>query len=213
MANKAKPLIIFGASGHAKVVIDVVEREKSYDIDWLVDDDPKLLGLEICGYQIAGDRSALLTRAKDVEKHSILIAIGQNQTRTDIAHWVKQHGYELATAMDPSAEISRRASIGHGSVIMPGCVINADTTIGENCIINTSASVDHDCKIGNGVHIAPGAALCGGVTVGDTTLVGAGAIIIPGVTVGKNAMIAAGSTVTKDLGDGVKVAGPSTRQL
>ena len=78
MVGKGKPLLIFGASGHAKVVIDVKEREKSYDIDWLVDDDPKLLGLEICGYQIAGDRSALLTRAKDVEKHSILIAIGQN---------------------------------------------------------------------------------------------------------------------------------------
>lgn len=45
------------------------------------------------------------------------------------------------------------------------------------------------------------------VTIGDYSQIGAGAIILPGVTVGTGVIVAAGAVVTKDIEDGVIVAG------
>lgn len=204
--NKEK-IFVFGAGGHAKVLIDVVERQGLFEIAFIVDDDATMKDAIFYNYRVIGGRTELLSGS--VAKG--IVAIGCNTTRCSIAAWLKKHGYELVTAVHPSAQLARGASVGAGSVIMAGAVINSDVTIGENVIINTRASIDHDCSIGNGAHIAPGAILCGSVTVADGTFICAGAIVLPNTAIGRHVIVGAGSTVVCDLPDKVTVVGTPAR--
>ncbi|ORJ55875.1 acetyltransferase [Geothermobacter hydrogeniphilus] len=198
-------ILIFGASGHAKVVIDIVEKQGLYEIEFLVDDDLSLKGDTFFGYSVLGGKEDLLAKVDAPRK--AIVAIGSNRARGTVAAWLEQHGFELVTAIHPSAQAGRDVSLGAGSVVMANAAINAAATIGRNAIVNTHASIDHDCVIGDNVHIAPGATLCGTVTVGDGSFVAAGATVIPNLTIGRNVIIGAGSVVIRDLPDEVTVVG------
>ena len=196
-------IFVFGASGHAKVVIDIIERQGLYDLVFLVDDDVALKGQQVYGYTVLGGKKELLT--SEVRKG--IVAIGSNRARRAVADWLVANRFELVTAIHPSAQLARGVTVGSGSVIMAGAVINSDTAIGYDVIVNTQASIDHDCNIGDGVHLAPGSTLCGTVTVGEQAFVCAGATIIPNLTIGKSTTIGAGSTVIKNVPDDVIVVG------
>lgn len=207
MSKKKEEIFVFGAGGHAKVVIDIIEKQDDYSIAFLFDDDPALKGRTIYGYKVNGDSSDLVEVCRSMGISKGIVAIGNNKARLGIAEKLEQDGFFLITAIHPSSIIGRGATIGIGSVVMAGVVVNSDTKIGENVIINTKASVDHDCQIDDGVHIAPGATICGEVNVGTGTFVGAGAVIIHCCSVGKVVMIGSGSVVIADVPDGVKVVG------
>lgn len=198
-------IFIFGASGHAKVVIDVVERQGVYTIAFLVDDNADLRGKEFFGYPVLGGKAELLL-VPDAPLRC-LVAIGVNSARVRVAEWLGQQGYSMVTAIHPSAQIGRDVTIGEGSVIMAGVVVNPATTIGEQVIVNTMASIDHDCRIDSGVHLAPGSTLCGSVTVGTGSFICSGATVIPNLKVGSFVTVGAGSTVIRDVPDGAIVLG------
>jgi sugar O-acyltransferase (sialic acid O-acetyltransferase NeuD family) len=211
MIKNKTQIFIIGASGHAKVVIDVLERQGEYEIAFLVDDAPALKGKLVFGYRVIGDMKEMFA-CRDRPSKGI-IAIGNNKIRRRIADQLKLEGLELVSAVHPSASLSRGVGLGEGTVVMAGAVINADTRIGRNVILNTKSSVDHDCLVGDGVHIAPGVTLCGGVCLGDSTFVGAGATVCPGITIGKNVTVGAGATVIGDVPDGETVVGVPARTI
>jgi sugar O-acyltransferase (sialic acid O-acetyltransferase NeuD family) len=200
-------IFVFGAGGHAKVVIDIIERRGIYDISFLADDDPDLWGSNIYGYPVRGGKDGLLGLRESTGVTAGVVAIGSNNKRRSIAAWLAGNGFRLISAIHPSAQLARGVTVGAGTVIMAGAVVNSDAVIGENVIINTRASVDHDCIIGNCVHIAPGTTLCGTVIVGDGTFIGAGATILPNIAIGCNVVVGAGATVIEDVPNGVTVAG------
>lgn len=202
-------IFIFGASGHAKVVIDIIERLGLYDIAFLGDDDPALHGRQVYGYTVLGGKEDLLASGL---KYGI-VAIGANRARRVVAGWLRDNGFLLITAVHPSAQLARDVSIGSGSVVMAGAVINADSIIGRDVIVNTRASIDHDCRIGDGVHIAPGSTLCGTVTVGVGTFLCAGVTIIPEITIGSNVTVGAGSTVLQNIPASVTVVGSPAKAI
>lgn len=207
MKNEKENIFVFGAGGHAKVVIDVVERQGLYEIAFLVDDDRTMKDTLFYGYRIIGSRIELLSGT--VMKG--IVAIGCNMARCKVATWLKEHGYELISVVHPSAQLARGTNIGVGTVVMAGAIINSDVIVGENVIVNSKASLDHDCSIGRCSHIAPGAILCGSVTVSDGTFICAGATILPNISVGSNVIVGAGSTVVSDLPDNVTVVGTPAR--
>jgi sugar O-acyltransferase (sialic acid O-acetyltransferase NeuD family) len=209
--DERRSLVVIGASGHAKVVIDIIEREGRYRISHLLDDNAALHGKSFFGYRVMGATPSLLAAAG--EKPLTLVAIGDNGARQRIARTLREKGFELARAVHPQAQIARGAVIGAGTVIMAGAVVNSDAAIGENVIVNTGATVDHDCVVGDGVHIAPGAHLCGGVYIGAGSFIGAGTVIIPGIRVGSNAIVGAGSTLLEDVSENVKAAGSPARKI
>jgi len=200
------PLLIYGASGHAKVIIDIVEKEGRHEIRGLIDDDPKKEGKSFLGYPIIGGGEILdnLTAYRD---HWILLAIGGNLARKKIWGRLRLLGYRFASAIHPSAQIGRDVQIGEGTVVMANAVINPSTRVGRNAIINTGATIDHDCDVGDFVHISPGAHLAGGVLVGELAHIGVGASIINGVKIGKGSTVGAGAVVISDVPDGVTVVG------
>jgi sugar O-acyltransferase (sialic acid O-acetyltransferase NeuD family) len=204
------PVFVFGASGHAKVVIDALERTGLARVTFVCDDAKPKRGTRFMGYPV-GDREDLLARRGETSVG--VVGIGDNAARVEVARWLVEQGCALISVVHPSASVGREVEIGEGTVVMAGCVINSGASLGRNVILNTGASVDHDCTVGDGVHIAPGARLCGGVSVGAGALIGAGTTIIPGVRVGAGALIGAGSTVLKDVPDGARAGGNPCRLL
>lgn len=206
--SKNDRVFLFGASGHAKVVADIVERAGG-TVSFIADDDPARAGQRLLGYEVIGGRAELPGRRGSAGL--AIVAIGVNAARLAVAEWLADNGFAFASAVHPSAQVGREVRIGAGSVVMANAAINSGTTIGMHCIVNTGASVDHDCTLGDGVHVAPGARLCGGVKVGKGTLVGAGAVVVPGCRIGADAIIAAGAVVLADVPDGRTAAGNPAR--
>jgi sugar O-acyltransferase (sialic acid O-acetyltransferase NeuD family) len=211
--NDPDGIFIFGASGHAKVVIDIVERQGLYRIVSLFDDDPALRGSTVFGITVAGGKEELLELHSRDPLRGGIVAIGDNAARAGVAGWLAARDFRLVSAVHPSAQLSRGVTVGLGTVIMAGVAINADATIGENVIVNTGATVDHDCQVGDCVHIAPGVTLCGTVRVGSGTFVGAGTTVIPNTVIGSRVMVGAGSTVVRQVPDGVQVLGTPAREV
>lgn len=202
-------IFVYGASGHAKVVIDIIEKQGLYDIAFLIDDDISLKGQAIYSYTVLGGKPDLLISGI---KRGI-VAIGNNRARSAVASWLTENGFVLISALHPAAQLARGVIVENGTIVMAGAVINSDAHIGRNVIVNTRASIDHDCIIGDGVHIAPGATLCGAVSVGPGSFVCAGSTIIPNLNIGSNVVIGAGATVISDIPDCVMVVGSPAKVL
>jgi sugar O-acyltransferase (sialic acid O-acetyltransferase NeuD family) len=183
-------VVLYGGSGHAKVVLDCLEAQGSL-VRVIFDDNPDLK--ELLGVPVVGPYRPHL-----FPDQPLIIAIGNNRIRQRVAEMIR-HGF--GAAVHPSAQVSRYATSGEGSVFFHNAVVQAGATVGRHCIINTAASVDHDCRLEDFVHISPNAALCGSVQVGEGTQIGTGASVIPGVRIGKWCVIGAGAVVTSDIPD------------
>lgn len=196
--NNMNSMYLYGASGHAKVIIDIL-KSKGVEILGLFDDNPNIKSL-LC-YPVVGNYSPDI-----LKKNSLIITIGVNDTRQKIVNSLPSN-INYGIAVDASALISASVKIGCGTVIMQGTVIQSTSVIGRHCIVNTQASLDHDCVVEDYAHISPNSCLCGGVTIGEGTQVGAGSVIVPGIKVGKWSVVGAGSVVIRDVPDNVLVLG------
>lgn len=200
-----RSLVIFGASGHAKVVIDIAEKMGLFKILGIVDDNPK--ATDIFDYKFLGGREALTELKKKHADLECFVAVGNNKHRHEIAAWIRSQGIKIPSLIHPSAILARNVSIGSGVVCMAGSIVNSQTTIRDDVIVNTNASIDHDCDIAPGVHIAPGVAICGGVKVGEQTLIGVGARVAPTMEIGKQVTVGAGAVVVSHIPNDSRVAG------
>lgn len=201
-----KKLVIYGASGHGKVVADIASNYYE-EIIFFDDDKTK----EQCaGYPVIND-------VKQLEEYiceaDFIVGIGNANIRKKISSCLSEKGANFATLIHPSAIIGKNVQIGKGTVVMPGAIVNVDSKIGEGCIINTAASIDHECNIADYVHVSVGAHLCGTVNVGEKTWVGAGAVIINNTNVCDECMIGAGAVVVKDINYAGKYIGVPARSM
>jgi len=208
-----KPLVIWGASGHARVVAETLRLTGQYNIYGFLDNvNLERKGESFCGSRILGGNEQLDTLIT-LGVHHLVFGFGDCQARLNFAPQVKEKGFELATLIHPTAIISPDATIAPGSFVAPAAVVNTGSRIGENVIINTCASVDHDCDIKAGSHICPGVHLGGHVVVGQGTWVGIGAAVRDHIVIGKGSVIGAGAVVIDDIPDGVVAYGVPARVM
>lgn len=190
---------LYGAGGHAKVIIDIIQSLNN-KVGLIYDDNPS----------ISECLETSVVDTKEINNNvPLIISIGNNAIRKNIVE--KLGNITYANAIAPSATFSNYTKIGTGNVVMQKVVVQASVIIGNHIIINTGATVDHDCIIEDFVHIAPGVNLCGNVHIGEGTLVGVGSVVIPGIKIGKWVTINAGSVITKDIPDNAIVAGNPCR--
>lgn len=187
---------IYGASGHGKVVIDLI-HSRMLEIHQILDDNPAITG--IYDYPVVHDFTA------EVLKRKTLIAIGDNRTRRKVVN--KFSGTFFQGISHATAVVDNTVEMGLGTVIMANAAVNADTIIGAHCIINTGSVVEHDCVLEDFVHVSPGSVLAGGVRVGEGSHVGIGALVIPGKKIGKWCTIGAGAVIIEDVPDYATVVG------
>jgi len=206
-------IVVYGARGQARVLLELMDRAGIGPIAGLIDDDPSLLHTKVNDIEVLGPISRLPTLLRVMRIHRAVIAIGDNAMRKKFAEHAKSLNLRLPQLIHPSALISPESQIGEGSVVLPGAIVGVGATVGEMCILNTRCSVDHDCSIGDYVHIAPGATLTGRVTVCDGALIGAGATIIPDLVIGENAIVGAGATVIRDVPSNTTVVGCPARVI
>jgi acetyltransferase EpsM len=204
-------LVIWGASGHALVVADILRLCGDHQIVGFIDDvNLDRQGREFCGATILGGQEQLdKLSQKGIKK--IIFAFGNGEARLRLSRLARQKGFDLVTAIHPRAIIANDAIIGSGSVIVGGAVINPGVKLGENVIVNTSASVDHECIVEDGVHICPGVHLGAGVSLGRASWIGIGATIKDRVTIGAGALIGAGSVVLNDIQENAVAYGVPAR--
>lgn len=192
-----KKLIIVGASGHGKVILDIA-LQNGYKVAGFLDDDTSKK--ELIGYPILGTVSEAFRYAADTR---LILAIGSNETRKKLAEMLSAACSDTpihwATLIHPRAVIGMGVQIGAGTVVMAQAVINPDAQIGEHCIINTSAVVEHDNILEDYVHISPKAALAGTVMVGEGTHIGIGAVVRNNLNICGHCTIGAGAVVVKNI--------------
>ncbi len=206
MGELDKPVVVYGAGGHGKVVLDALERS-GRNVLGFVDDDSQ--SSTHCGYPVF----ASLEDDALGEEFEVIVAIGDSGDRERVTISVDERGHTLTTAIHSSAVIGREVELGAGVMVLAQAAINPGSRLGRGVIINTGATVDHDCSIGDFVHVGPGAGLAGGVRVGDRVLIGVGASVTPGVKIGCGAVVGAGAVVIRDVEAGITVAGSPARVL
>ena len=204
-------VVIWGASGHATVIADILRSTKNYDIVGFLDDTcPARKSEAFCGaFVLGGIEEFGALRASGVD-HAI-IGFGACAARLDAAARMSAAGFAFVTAVHPGATIARSVVVGEGSAIMAGAVVNPGVNIGVHVVINTSASVDHDCRIGDGAHICPGVRLAGDVSVGRAAWVGIGTVVLEHRSIADAAVVGAGSLVTRNVPPRVLAYGSPAR--
>lgn len=208
MITAARPLVLLGAGGHARVLA-ALAHAVGHPVLGVC--DPKLATGAVSrweGLDVLGNDGALDRLPPD--RVALILGIGQLETGTlrerIYATW-RARGYNFPALVHPTAWVAHGVVLGDGVQVMAGAIIQPGCKIGANSIVNTRAGIDHDCRIGRHVHIAPGATLCGTVTVEDGAFIGAGATVIQGLCIGTRAVVGAGATLARDLAPKSKIIG------
>lgn len=190
-------MYLFGASGHCKVIIDIIQKSNFDVIECVFDDNPIMNSI----YNIP----VLKPEKPDFfYDKSLIISIGNNKIRQKLANKISAN-YQIA--IHPNSIIASNVSIGEGSVIMAGAILNPDVKVGKHCIVNSGSVVEHDCILNDFVHVSPNVALAGNVFIDKGSHIGIGAVIIQGIKIGKWVTIGAGAVVIKDVPDYAIIVG------
>ena len=213
-SSQPKPrILILGAGGHGRVVLDVLLHSRRYEVVGFLDNNSDIHGRRVDGIPVRGGIDDLVRIGNELDTHRLIIAIGDNGTRRGLARQVEQIGFELISAVHPSATIAYNVTIGRNVVIAAGAVVCANCQIGDSVILNTGCIIDHQTMIGEGTHICPGVRVAGRVKVEPGVFVGIGATIIPKVTLGCESIVGAGAVVLEDVPPMATVVGVPAKPI
>lgn len=198
-------LLVIGAGGQGKVVIDALRVAGDSPQLVLADDDERKLGKLVLGHKVSLISDAL------TEVTSFHVAIGHNAARERLIERLTNYGLVSRYIAHIRTSVSSSAEISEGVFIAAHAVVGPDARLNSGCIVNHGAVVDHDCTVAAYSHIGPNATLGGGVQVGRRVLIGAGANVLPGICIGDDCVVGAGAVVLDDMKPGSVYVGVPAR--
>lgn len=199
-------LVIVGAGGHGREVLDVVEALNE-----------RGAGIEVVGFlaQSCGEPEALARRrVAIVGDETVLatlqcgftLAIGDPSARHAVADRLGAAG-EAVTLVHPETRVDASAELGPGSMVPAGAIVESGAVLGPHTHLNVNASVGSGARLESFATLSPGSVIGEAVVLGEDVLVGAGAHVAPGVRVGDGAVVGAGAEITQDVAPGATVTG------
>ena len=203
-----KNIVLFGAGNQAHYTIDIIEKEKNYNIVGIIDSIHEIGTLRF-GYQILGRVEDLISIKNEYDIFGGIISIGDNWSRYSVyLQIVKQlPEFKFVNAIHPSVIIGNTTKLGFGIVAMAGCIFNPAATIGNFTFFATGAQVEHDNTIHEFSSISAGSITGGHVTLGKFSAITLGVTVLDRIEIGENTVIGAGSLVIKSLPDNVLAYG------
>jgi len=208
-ANSDQPILILGTRTFAEHVADVIDETPGFRVAGFVENMDRarcakpLLDLPV--YWI--DDIAPLART-----HAAVCALSTT-LRSRFTDQAAALGMPFATVIHPSAHVSRKSTIGEGSLISVGVIIAAYTHLGRHVIVSRGAGIGHHTLIGDYVTIQPGVNVAGACQIGQAAYIGIGATIIDKLTVGEHSIVGAGAVVVRDVPPHMKVVGAPPRMI
>lgn len=205
-------IVVIGAGGHGRVVLDILLCAGQHRVVGILDADPALQGTSLYGISVLGPAN-LLPKLRQQKVRGAVVAIGDNRIRRKYLAEIDAAGMDAVNAIHPSAIVSPRATLGRNVVICAGAIVCTDATIADSVILNTGSRVDHECVIQEGAHLAPGAVLAGRVQVGPDAFIGLNASVIQCRSIGASAVVGAGAVVIRDVPADARVVGVPSRPI
>jgi sugar O-acyltransferase (sialic acid O-acetyltransferase NeuD family) len=205
MGNKR--VLVWGAGGHGKVVIDALMASGEWKVAGVIDDDEGKKGTEVLGVKVFSLQGGVTEVAKRLDCGRVAAAIADNYVRFKIFEQIRRCGLLPLQVIHPSSHVSRFVKMGEGVTILAGATVNPGTTMEDNVCVNTSASVDHDDYLEMSCHIFPNATITGGVRIKQFVHVGSGAVIAPNLTLERYSYVGAGAVVLANVPEGAVAFG------
>lgn len=208
------PLVIIGAGGFGREVLDIVNDINSrlgdspterYDFIGFVDDgEPDMDRISRIGARYIGP-STSLNDLPDGCEYSI--GIGSGSVRRKLDNAATAAGLKPATLIHSSATFGADVRISPGAVICAHVSVTTNVSIGRHAHINLNSTIGHDAVLADYSTVNPLCAISGEVTLAEEAMVGTNSAINQGLTIGRASIIASGSAVTKSVEDYTLVAG------
>lgn len=207
-------VVIFGSSGHAKVIADMIESGSSFELIGFIDKF-KSVGDEVLGYKVIGGEQSLANLMVEYGFYQGVVGIGDNFVRSKVVGIIMEQApnFQFVNCIHKSANISNHCQFGSGSIVMPGVTVNVSANVGDHCILNTNSSLDHDCIMKDFSSLGPNASVGGDTKIGALSHIGISAAVFQGILVGENCVIGGGSVVKKNARDNTVYFGSPAKYI
>jgi sugar O-acyltransferase (sialic acid O-acetyltransferase NeuD family) len=199
------PILLVGAGGHARSCIDVIEQEGRFTVVGLIGTQDEI-GTTVLGYPVIGGDDDLDGASREIG--TALVTVGQIKTpipRIRLFEILRANSCVLPLIVSPRAYVSRHSTLGDGSIVMHGAIVNSGVRIGRNCILNSNSLVEHDSVVGDNCHVATSAVLNSGVHVGEGTFIGSNASVRQGIIIGERCVVGMGQVLLADCKSGAQL--------
>ena len=195
-----KPLLIYGAGGFAREVLELIRdinnRNKQWDVLGFLSDDPDMWGKVLNGVPVLGGEGWLDTR-NDVT--DIVLGVGSPAAKKHITERLRHRGIAWPSLVHPSVIMSSHVALGAGVVVTAGNILTVNIALGDFSMVNLACTIGHDCVIGRYATIAPGVNVSGNVELGEGCDIGTGSSFVQGIAVGEWSIVGAGAVVARTL--------------
>lgn len=201
-----KKLILIGAGGFAKSVIDSINTDQ-YIVAGFIDNIKSGSHL---GYPILSNS---LEQIEKKEQYCYFISIGDNKKRFYWYHEITKRELEIINIIDKTSILSSNIIYGRGLFVGKLAVINSDVHIGENTIINTKALLEHGVRVGHHANISTNTTINGDVQIGNYCFIGSSSVVNGQLIIGNSSTIGSGSVVIKNVEENTIVAGVPAKMI